>query len=436
MAYSKIAAFVAVLGLSLSACSGMGGNSMTPSAPSAPSQVDDAQPAQADDATPPAGHAVESPSASTQPAAQAAAGQAQSPALPAGRGKGTGNANAISAVNALGGPLKTYSDENSNEPGSNLKSKADIKPSPSRKGKGVCHAGIEFFVPDKAEDPNSTETQDFFDRACTQLARDVVRKWTTGSQPGTETVARTVTEYAQGSATAIAVKNDSTAFANATFSKNGFPVVANGFQRETAGQLTIGTAKDVLSDTETVMAASTSNVNNYCTDSAGYNTIGSAKLNLSFGWQGGDFTGGTRTANTDGSVTWNATHAGQTESAALGALSITTNAPNTACPIVNPAYTLVGGTTKGTYSLPITVTYLHGVIRSLTVTNGSLSSGDTLNVKTNTSKWPANSGFINGTVTNGSTTIAIFNVNAFGNGTLTVASTGNQFTISDWNVVR
>jgi hypothetical protein len=76
------------------------------------------------------------------------------------------------------------------------------------------------------------------------------------------------------------------------------------------------------------------------------------------------------------------------------------------------------------------------VIRNLTVTNASLASGYTMNVTTNSAKWPTNTSFINGTVTDGTTTIAIFNVNAFGNGKLTVAKTGNQFPITDWNVVR
>ncbi len=430
MAYRRIAALAVVLGLALAGCSGTQGTGMTPSAPQAPAQADEAAPAgEAMTASPTAQTSVpEKPGAQSVAAGQAAA-------APAGKRRNPVNVNAINAVNALSGPIKTYNDENSNEPGSNSRRKDDIQPA-TRFAKGTCRHGIEFYSPDKAGDPNSSETLDFFDPGCTQLARDAVRKWTAGATASSETVAKTITNYAQGSATPIAVKTENTSFSNATFGKYGFPVVASGFQRETSGQLAIGTKKTVLSDSESVMAPSTTNINNYCTDSAGYNALGITKLGLTFGWQGGAFTGGTRTQNADGSVTWVATHTGQTESAAIGGLSIVTGTLNTSCPITTPAYTLTGGTTKGNYTIPISVTFFHGVIRNLSVVNASLASGYTLNVTTNTSKWPANSGFINGTVTNGTTTVAIFNVSAFGSGTLTVASTGNQFPISDWNVVR
>jgi hypothetical protein len=430
MAYRRIAALAAVLGLALAGCSGMQGSGMTPSAPQAPGQTDEAAPASEAMTASPAAQtsASEKPDSQTVDAVQPSA-------VPAGKRRSPVNANAIDAVNALSAPLKTYNDETSNEPGSNTHRNDDIQPA-TRSGKGNCHRGIEFFSPDKAGDANSSETLDFFDPACTQLARDAVRKWTPGTTAGTETVVKTINNYAQGSATPIAVKTEHTTFSNATFGNFGFPVVASGFQRETSGQLALGTQKNVLSNSESVMAASTTNVNNYCTDAAGYNALGIAKLALTFGWQGGAFTSGTRTLNADGSVTWVATHAGQTESAPIGGLSIATGSLNSACPIATPAYTLTGGTTKGSYSIPISVTFYHGVIRNLTVTNATLASGYTLNVKTNTKRWPANQSFINGTVASGTTTIAIFNVNAFGNGKLTVAATGNQFPIADWNVVH
>jgi hypothetical protein len=432
MAYRRIAALAAVLGLALAGCSGTQGTGMTPSAPQAPAQANEAAPAaEAMSAAPTAQTSVPEKAAAESVAAGHPA------AMPAGKHGNPVNAKAIDAVNALSAPIKTYNDETSNEPGSSARRKDDIQPAPRTGGKGICHSGVEFFSPDKAKDANSTETLNFFDPGCTQLARDAVRKWTVGTTPTTETVAKTITNYAQTSAAPIAVKTENTTFSNATFGQYGFPVVATGFQRETSGQLAIGTQKTVLSDSEGVMVASTTNVNNYCTDSAGYNALGITTLGLTFGWQGGAFTPpGTRTQNADGSVTWVATHTGQTESAPIGGLSIATGALNTACPFTTPAYTLTGGTTKGNYTIPISVTFFRGVIRNLTVTGATLASGYTLNVKTNTSKWPANSSFINGTVTSGTTTIAIFNVSAFGNGTLTVASTGNQFPISDWNVVR
>jgi hypothetical protein len=432
MAAHKLASLAAVLGLALAGCSGMNGSSMTPGVPSGPAQSSaDTQAAAPSDLETPDRDAASPEQAPGAASPAATASGPQRPAANAARAA-SGNTGAIGAIGALGSTVKTYSDETANEPGS----QSAKRRSHATGGQGKCRAGVEFFSPDRAGDANSTETLNFFDAACTQLARDAVRKWTAGTTPGSETVARTVKMYAQGSSTPIGLRTDTTAFTNGTFTTNGFPVVASGFARTTASQLLVGTQKNVLSDTETVMAPSTSSVNSYCTDSAGYNAVGLPNLGLSFGWQGGAFTGGTRTLNADTSVTWKATHAGQTESAPIGQLAIASGARNTACPIVTPAYTLTGGTAKGNYTIPISVTFLNGVIRNLTITNAALASGYTLNVTTNTMKWPASTSFVTGTVTSGTTVIATFAVSAFGNGSLTVAATGNRFAIVDWNVVR
>jgi len=354
-------------------------------------------------------------------------------------GRKNNNTNAVDAVNALGSATKTYEDENANEGGGKgSKSIRDDAMADGHYGNGTCHDGREFFVPDRAGNADSTETLYFYEAACTQLARDVVRIWSPGSSAGTETVNRTASTYAQGDATTpISVRTSVANFSNATFTKNGFPVVADGFVLETQNQLTIGTAKNVTSDSEMVMESSSTNVNNYCSDSAGFNQIPIPTLDKEFGWNGGAFTANnTRTANSNGSVTWSATHTGETESGPVGGLSVDKGATNSACPIVTPAYTLAGGTVRGTYTIPITVTFLNGWISNLTVTNATLSSGDTLNVTTNSSVSPTNSNFITGTVNNGSATVATFDVNTFGDGTLTSTKTGNQFVITDWNVVR
>jgi hypothetical protein len=46
---------------------------------------------------------------------------------------------------------------------------------PAAAATGTCKNGVEFFVPDTNADPNSSETKDFYDSACTLLARDAVR---------------------------------------------------------------------------------------------------------------------------------------------------------------------------------------------------------------------------------------------------------------------
>ncbi|MBV8147625.1 MAG: hypothetical protein JO092_00875 [Candidatus Eremiobacteraeota bacterium] len=309
------------------------------------------------------------------------------------------------------------------------------------RGSGVCHNGFEFIVTyNDAGDPVSTEAKYFYDKACTELARDALRTWVPGASSGSETVTRTASDYALHNSTPISVRDGTLNYSNATFDKLGYTEFGPGFDLEASSQLKIGTTKSISSDLEMVMepAASGSNVNDYCTDSAGFNTIPVAKLNEEFGWSGGALGSpvNTRTQLSRDSATWSSVHTGTAFEGASGALSINVGSPNTACPIAAPDYTLVGGTSEGNYTIPITVTFERGVIADLTVTDASLHNGDTLNVSTNKNVLPASVNFINGKVTSGAATVATFNVNAFGHGVLTVTKTGNQYVIIDWHVVQ
>jgi hypothetical protein len=304
---------------------------------------------------------------------------------------------------------------------------------------GTCKNSAEFFAPDKNGDPNSTEARYFYDAACTQLARDVVRIYTSTSTSA-ETVARTVSQYALGGLTPVATRTDAVSMSNATFDKYGFPIAADGFDRLSSNQLEVAGSKTIVSDDELVMEAapgtSAATGTAFCSDSAGFNVTGLAKLGETFGWQGGVATGGTRTVNSDGSVTWTATHVGTGFKGAIGSLSIRPGVQNTKCPISSAMFALAGGTQTGTYAIPVSVTYDGGVITKLTIVNSQLSNGDSLNVTTNSSAPPSSSTFIQGVVTNGSTQVATFSDDAFGDGTLTVTATGAQFAIADWQIVR
>lgn len=339
---------------------------------------------------------------------------------------------AIDAANALGDPVSAETTFNDTTSGTQLVSRA------ANAGRmlanGSCTNGIEYYSPDKNGDPNSTEEQYFYDSACTELARDVVRIFSAGGS--SETVTRTETQYAIGNATPIATRTSTVSYVNGTYGSDGYPVVADGFARTATAQTTISGAKTIASDNELVMQPGSGGVNSWCGDSAGYNQTGIASLNETFGWQGGVLSGGTRTVNGDGSVTWQATHAGTTYSGTIGALSIAAGTPNTACPITTPAYTIAGGTSGNAYSIPVSTTFLHGELVNLTVTNATLANGDTLNVSTNSGVSPTNSQFITGALTSGSTQIATFAVDCFGDGTLTVTASGAQYVIDDWHVVK
>ena len=368
-------------------------------------------------------------------------GSAGGPALAPGSGVGGGGGspsstqsvseNAINTENAFGSPVKSIGTFNSSVSSAAVMMNGRAVP---QSASGTCNSGVEFFAPDKNGDPNSTEKLDFYDTACTQLARDTVRIYT---QNGTsETDNRTVKIYAINNSTPSAVRTDSVSISNATFDQYGYPVVATGFDRSSTGELDIAGSKTIASGDELVMMPGNNGVNTFCGDSAGYNATGIASLNETFGWQGGALAGGTRTVNSDGSVTWATTHAGSTFKGAIGSLSLGAGVPNTTCPITTPEYTLVGGTQGGSYSIPVTATYLHGILTNLTVTNATLANGNTLNVTTNTGVSPTSSTFITGIVSNNGTQIATFSVDAFGDGTLTITSSGAQFVINDWHVVK
>lgn len=336
--------------------------------------------------------------------------------------------NAINTANSLGSPVKDLTNYNNAISGASVgTARATMSVS------SACTNNREFFAPDKNGDANSTEAQYFYDSACTQLARDVVRIYTINGS--SETVNRTEKIYAINNTTPSATRSDATAIQNATFDSYGYPQIANGFQRSSVGYLDIAGSRTINGDQELVMMPGSNGVNTFCSDSAGFNATGIAALNETFGWQGG-VASGTRTVNSDGSVTWNTTHAGSTFKGAIGSLSIGVASANTTCPISTPEYTLVGGTQGNSYSIPVSATYKSGILQNLTVTNATLANGNTLNVTTNSSVAPTASGFITGVVSHNGTQIATFSVDAFGDGTLTVTASGAQYVLTDWHVVK
>jgi hypothetical protein len=173
----------------------------------------------------------------------------------------------------------------------------------------------------------------------------------------------------------------------------------------------------------------------FCGDSAGFNVQGIPPQNEVFGWQGGVLSGGTRTHNSDGSVTWTATRAGTASEGNPNQFTVASGTENTACPIATPMWTLSGGTAAGSYSIPTTATYAHGILQQLTIADATLPSGATLAVATSPGKPISSTSFITGTIAMSGGTIATFGVNAFGDGTLKVVAGGKTYTIVDWEVV-
>lgn len=358
-----------------------------------------------------------------------------------GGGNGTPLAQtAISATDAIGSPLKAFATFEKTDFASGS---GAVGAGVLRAGTSPCNAGAKYSVPDLTGDAHSSQTQYFYDTACTSLARDSVRTFQSTSATS-EIVHTSEKLYAYAGSTTgpvIAQRDDTTTINSPSFDGNGYPSRAQGYSRESNGFLDVGSTATILSNYELIVAPASGpqlsgvgTVNAFCSDQAGFNAVGIGTLGNTFGWTG-MVASGTRTVNNDGSVTWTGTHVGNGYIAPVGSMSVATGQLNTACPLAAPAYTVVGGgTAVGSHSIPYQATYLRGVLVNLTVTNAQLEGGLTLNISTTPAQAPQSDLLISGTLSNANGMVATFNMNAFGNGALTIASTGNQYTITDWHV--
>lgn len=330
----------------------------------------------------------------------------------------------IAAANALGARMRQLGIVSADDAWQSL----DARNASARS----CHDGVELFAPDRNGTANSTEALFFYDPGCSKLAVDDVRVYAPTSATS-ETVSRSDAFFLPASAWVAARAITQSTISSATFGNYGIPVARNGFSLHSVTDVSLGKTTVLSTGAEFLMTPGSSTSNGFCEDSAGYDPAGIASLDETFGWQGGALSGGQR--STVGSVVnWSATPTGMLYRAPIGSLSISRNAQSTTCPIGAPAFTLNGGTAIGTYSLPFGVTFRDGILWKLTVRSAQLPSGDTLSVTTRGRR--SDRTYVTGSVDNGTTPIAAFHVNAFGNGELTVISTGAQYRILDWIVLQ
>jgi hypothetical protein len=188
-------------------------------------------------------------------------------------------------------------------------------------------------------------------------------------------------------------------------------------------------AHQVLSQSQLVLRQSGGGVSGYCQSSAGYSVKGIPSLDETFGWQSGAYSGGARVTGGRGFSTWSANGTGEAVQAPIGELSIVRSGSAT-CPMLAPTFSLRGATAGNAFSIPIMLTYRHGTLWSISVSDARFAGGESLDVAMSFGRPQS----ITGTIANGSTELATFHTNASGEGTLTITSTGAQYAIADWIV--
>ena len=185
----------------------------------------------------------------------------------------------------------------------------------------------------------------------------------------------------------------------------------------------------VASQSQLVLRPSGGGVSGYCQSSAGYSLKGNPSLDETFGWQSGAYSGGARVAGERGFSTWSANATGEAVQAPIGGLSIVRSG-GASCPMLAPTFSVLGATADNAFSIPITLTYRHGTLWNVSVSNARFAGGESLDVTASFGRPQS----ISGTIANDSTELATFHTNAYGEGTLTITSTGAQYAIADWIV--
>ncbi|HLY02865.1 MAG TPA: hypothetical protein VKR56_10295 [Candidatus Cybelea sp.] len=185
----------------------------------------------------------------------------------------------------------------------------------------------------------------------------------------------------------------------------------------------------VLSKSLLVLNPGGGGVSGYCQSSAGYSLKGVPSLDETFGWQSGAYSGGARVSGDNGFSTWSANAVGEAVQAPIGGLSVMRSG-SASCPMMAPMFSVYGATATDAFSIPITLTYRHGTLWNLSVSNARFAGGESIDVEMSSGRPPS----IAGVITRGRTELATFHTSANGKGTLTITSTGAQYAIADWVV--
>ncbi len=297
-----------------------------------------------------------------------------------------------------------------------------------------CQDGVDFSVPDRYRDPRSDETLLYYDGRCHDLARDVMRR-AAPSGPNSETIRENAALFFPGSSAEAAARSETLRISDATFGRDGPTPLRAGLELASSSRLATASGKQTAFDSAVVMLPSQGNVTDYCQQSAGYSVTGIPSLDTTFGWQTAAFSEVARATDGHGMATWSATENGETFQAPIGSLAIAQNAVDQACPMTATEFSVTGTTAgRSAFSIPISVTFRRGLLVSISVAHAKIGS-ETLDVTTAANRPRADDAYVRGVIKGVRTELATFHTDGFGDGTLTITSTGAQYVIADWIVV-
>lgn len=275
---------------------------------------------------------------------------------------------------------------------------------------GTCWNGTEF----SASTNGSTQTDEvkyFYNRDCTQLARDVISVTTSGPSVSSRDIQRTVKTYnLTGQLLATQAAHYTLQTGSNTFSTTVFDT------------LTIGTSSQPSSEygTEWNVTQQSSMVDAIAGSDGQVDNDASISLNESLG-NVGVLSNATWTTDSSGNVTLSEQLDRTFYKGALGGLSLMQGSP----------FTISGGSTLGTSQVQSTIVYdASGALTSVQM-NGTLLGGNTLTVTSSGSPLS-----VNGTIADPSgKTLATYQADRYGNGTITYAGSGAQGEIVSWHFV-
>lgn len=278
---------------------------------------------------------------------------------------------------------------------------------------GSCHNGVEYTVTVISPTQTQYETKFFFDKACTNLARDVVALVTMNSS-SSESIVHTATNYNLAGLLLSTRKSN--------FAITGAP---GNFSAVLTSDVFIGSSSNptVLLGRQFTIAPQSSTVWTIAANSGKVVNVGNPSVNESFGHMG-VLSNGTITVDASNNVTFAGSHSGTFFKGPFGSLTLS----------ATPPFTVSGGSALGTTNVSGSVSFdPMGNLASVSIT-GTLWNGDGISVTSSGGPPPAVS--VNGTITSPSgQQFASFSVDQNGDGVITYAS-GAQALIIDWHIVR